>query len=101
MSVLEKIQKLSQVTREKGALVPQSLAAKLLNVSNQRVGQLIDLGKLEAYEVDNTRFVFEKSLVAFAQTERKVGRPVKTSYTMGEMWKMTHDDTKEVFSDKK
>lgn len=60
-----------------GGIVPVGLAAQLLNVSKQRVSQLLDEGKLVAVSVHGHRFVGEDSLVALAKSDRKGGRPVK------------------------
>jgi len=68
---------LSRTLDAKGNVVPQGFAADLLGVSPQRVGQLLDAGKLEPVTVGGRRFVTEASILAHAATERKTGRPVK------------------------
>lgn len=75
--VWERFQELARITEEKGMLVPVPLVAKVLGVSRQRCGELIKLGRLESVEVDGHHFVVEASVVAYAQSERKAGRPVK------------------------
>jgi len=66
------------ITAEKGTLIPQHMAAGLLNVCKQRVCQLIDDGKLEGIEVHGVRYVTADSCEAWAKAERsKGGRPRK------------------------
>jgi len=66
-----------RVTDEKGPIVPQHLVSELLNLSKQRIAQILDDGRLEAVEVNGVRYVTVKSVEVFAQMERKTGRPVK------------------------
>jgi hypothetical protein len=73
-------------------LVPQTFTAGLLDISKQRVAQLIDAGKLEAVEFNGTRFVTERSVVALAQSERKSGRPFNVKApTLRESYRMVKD----------
>lgn len=67
----------SALTAEHGALVPMRLVPPVLNISNQRVCQLCDAGKLHRFEVGDVVFISEASIVALAKTERKAGRPFK------------------------
>lgn len=76
----------SALTEEKGMLLPSRFAAKLLGISQARVDQLMDAGKLERVELDGHPFVTENSVVAFAKTERKAGRPVKAPKTFSETY---------------
>jgi hypothetical protein len=62
---------------EKGAMVPPVLAGKLLDVSYQRVWQLVAAGKLERVEFGGHGFITENSIVELARSERKTGRPLK------------------------
>lgn len=78
-SKLQKIwdafEELSKATDEKGLLVQQSIVARLLDVSPQRVSELVKLGRLETHVFNGVPLVTERSLVDFAKSERKAGRP--------------------------
>jgi len=65
------------ITDEKGMLLPQKFAADLIGVSRQRVQELVEDGRLERVDLRGHPFITEKSMIAFAQSERKNGRPVK------------------------
>ncbi len=69
---------LSKIAEEKGMLCPVALAAKILDVSRQRAYDLIGEGRLEVVEVNGHQFVTEKSVIDYALSERKAGRPSKT-----------------------
>jgi hypothetical protein len=92
--VWETFQAMSKIVEEKGMLVPQTFAAKVLGISKQRVGVLADAGKIEAIEFNGTRFITEQSLIAHAKTERKAGRPLKLPATYGEAMKFGMDHAK-------
>jgi excisionase family DNA binding protein len=70
-------EELSRVVEQEGMLMPQAFAASALGVSRQRVYQLVEAGKLKAVMVGSERFVTGNSVVDFAKSERKTGRPVK------------------------
>jgi hypothetical protein len=72
------------IVAEKGMLVPQHLVANLLGLSKQRIGQLVDDGRLEGVDVHGTRYITEVSVVAFAKVERRRGRPVKLGSPLSE-----------------
>lgn len=65
------------VVAERGPLIPASFAAKLLNISHQRVSQLADSGKLQRVDIGGSFWITEASLVELAKGERKAGRPFK------------------------
>lgn len=58
-----------------GDLLPLGIVHRLLNVSRQRVSQLREAGKLEAYEWQGQWWYTEDSVIAFAKSERRTGRP--------------------------
>ncbi len=93
-------QDIRKIAAEKGMLVPQTFAAKVLGISSQRVWVLVDDGKLESVEFNGTRFITEKSLIEFAQLERKAGRPPKLPTTYGEAAKYSKDFAKEYVKSK-
>lgn len=86
-NVWEAFEEISRVVSEKGMLIPQTFAATLLGISRQRVNELVDLGGLESHVVNGVRFVTENSVVAYAQRERKAGRPHNLPVTMKESLK--------------
>jgi len=63
------------ITEQKGMLVPMVAAAALLGVSRQRVQELARDGRFEVVQLGNQVFITEKDLLAYAQSERKTGRP--------------------------
>lgn len=67
-----------------GMIVPQHLAADLLGLSRQRIFTLAEQGRLETVEIGGIRYLTERSVLAFAQSERKNGRPPK-SVSTGEL----------------
>jgi hypothetical protein len=66
------------VIQRHGALVPVSLAADCLNMSKQRVHQIISTGRLVRVVVHGHSFISERSLVEFAAAPKSLGgRPQK------------------------
>lgn len=66
-----------KLSEDKGRLVPAGIAGKILGVSKQRVYDLIKNGSVEAVQFEGHHYLTENSLIAYAKTERKAGRPVK------------------------
>ena len=77
MQMMEVLGILEERTKERGPVIPQTLAAELLGVSRQRVGQLMEEGRIESFLLNGTRFVFLKSFFEFCREERSPGRPRK------------------------
>lgn len=73
----EIVEEIKRLSAEQGALVPPGLAATCLGVSHQRVWELCNLGTLQRVEIAGHGYVTEDSLLAFAKSERKAGRPPK------------------------
>ena len=73
----EVLKRAKELADEKGMLLPSRFAAGLLGVSQQRVDQLMDAGKLERVVLDGHPFITEDSIVDYAKSERKTGRPIK------------------------
>jgi len=69
-------QELSRISEVEGMLIPMAYAAIVLDVCRQRVYQLAEEGRLKVIEVNGHQFVTERSVVDFAATERKAGRPL-------------------------
>lgn len=80
---------IKNIIQIRGMIMPARFAASLLGVSRQRVQELVEDKTLEAVEFDGRRYITESSVVAFAQSERKAGRPLKTPQTKAEVWKMS------------
>lgn len=68
-----------EATKLHGSLVPRPLVARVLNVSQERVRQFIDEGRLQTVRVEGHDYVTEGSLVVLAKAERKHGRPFKVA----------------------
>lgn len=75
--VLEHFQTIKEISAKKGLLIPARLAAKMLDVTPQRINELMNNGTLERIEVDGHPFVTEDTVIEFASSERKSGRPSK------------------------
>ena len=73
----EVLKQAKEIADEKGMLLPSRFAAGLLGVSQQRVSQLMESGKLERVDLRGHPFVTESSVVDYAMSERKAGRPCK------------------------
>ena len=56
-------------------IVPQHIAARLLNVSTQRIGQFIDRGQLPFVTWHGHDFIPFEDLLAFSKLHRPRGRP--------------------------
>lgn len=82
----ELVQEMSDKQREVGEMVPASLVAKVLRCSRQNVFSLAERGTLEAYRFDGHLFITRRSLVAYAEAERQVGRPLK-DMNYREVWR--------------
>ncbi len=72
----EQFRELHELGKTEGVLVPPRAAAKLLGLSQQRVDQLMDTGKLRRIEFCGHPYIPEASLLLFAQSVRRTGRPV-------------------------
>ena len=72
------VEELTQKQAEVGEFVPASLVAKVLQCSRQNVFNLAERGSLEPVRVDGHFFITKRSLVAYAETERLQGRPLKS-----------------------
>jgi hypothetical protein len=84
------------VTAQRGPVIPQIMAAHLLNIGRARVGQLVDDGKLETVLVNGVRYVTADSVEAWAKSNRgKGGRPRKVSNL--ELAKASLEGAREIF----
>lgn len=85
-------QQVKQLTDEHGILVPYTFAAELAGVSRQRIFQLVQTGDLVRVEMNGHPFITEKSFLAWAQSERKAGRPTKAeSMSKRELWRVARN----------
>jgi hypothetical protein len=88
-------QELAAATEQHGPMCPASLAKKILDVSQQRVAQLMETGQLVSVSVAGHNYITKESLIAYCNSERKAGRPVKAlTLTKREMWKLSVDHAK-------
>lgn len=75
--VWDHFRELSRISETEGMLIPMSFAAIVLDVCRQRVYQLAEEGRLKVIKVNGHSFVTENSVVDYAASERKAGRPVR------------------------
>ena len=84
---------------EHGGLLPRTMAARLLDVHPTRIDQLIEDGRLVSKKFNGRVFVSENSFVAYGQSERKVGRPLKVIDALktdnAALWKLSKESSKE------
>lgn len=83
-----------------GPCVPASVAAALLGISRQRVYQLIEQGRFARLEIEGHCFIPTGDVRAYAESERKTGRPCSFKPTEVLIqaakagWKIGSDDGK-------
>jgi len=70
----EELNELCDIVDAHGPIIPCAVAAKLLNVSRQRVYQLIEAGLLVPVEFAGSRWLTEKQIRAFVELDRDSGR---------------------------
>ena len=92
--IVDRFNELRAVVDQKGMLVPQNFAAKIVGVSKQRIDELCKQGRLERVYIDTHAFITESSLIEWGQSERKSGRPLKLPESKREIWKMARDSVK-------
>ena len=86
---------LIEASEKDGFPIQQAYAARLLGFSRQRMCALVDQGRFRTVEVNGERFVTMNSVMEFAETERKNGRPVDLSL------RRQHNISKELFEEQK
>lgn len=72
----QELAEMSKVDEEAGGLVPIFVAAALLDVSHQRVSQMLESGRLQHWVFFDRKFVGVNDLADYVNSERKGGRPV-------------------------
>lgn len=75
LNVWDQLAEMRKVIDEKGVLIPPVMVAKLLGLTRQRIYQFMQEGRFETVEFNGQMFITENSIVEFAKTERKTGRP--------------------------
>jgi len=70
---------LRREAQEKGIPLPVTFAARVLNVSRQRVYELIEAGRLQTVCVGDHTFVTSDSVEAYQRSDRSPGRRAKLS----------------------
>ena len=88
---LDLVEELTRITEEQGPMIPSPLAAKVLNISRQRMHQLIQDKRIPVVEVQGHHFVTKTALIGFANTERKDGRPISPPTRFTEQVKLAWD----------
>lgn len=93
-------QEWKRVCAEKGALLPISLAAQIANVSRQRMYELCEGKQVERTYLLGHAYVTEESLLDWARSERKAGRPLP-GMSRREMWKRSLQAARETVGTRK
>lgn len=76
MGAWEELHEFCEMVKTNGAVIPVTFAGRVLNVSRQRVYELINEGRIQTMELGGHVFVVADSLVEWGKGERKAGRPV-------------------------
>lgn len=71
------LREVAEVFERHGPVVPQHMVCKLLGVSRQRVGKLIQEGRIGVVTIGGRQYVPYEALRYFLADERKNGRPYK------------------------
>jgi len=100
IKVWEQFREIAKAQEEHGALIPPTLAASALGISRQRVHELCEFGTLQVIRVSGHPLVTEHSIVDFAKSERKAGRPPKAP-SNSELWKACRESAKEAVKSSK
>lgn len=79
----EALKALKAASQSGGAWVPAGLAAAMLGVSKERLYKLMEEGTLTGEKYHGHLFFSEDSLVSYAKSERKAGRPPKVQTIVG------------------
>jgi hypothetical protein len=75
-NVWDELKQIAALISEKGMPVPIPMCASALRVSQARIHQLIEGGRLETMSYGGRTHVTKRSLYAFANQERPSGRPL-------------------------
>jgi len=73
----QELKEMREQADEHGGLVPPLVAACLLDVSKQRVNDMINSGILHRYEWFGKPFISVKEVAAYVNSERRTGRPAR------------------------
>lgn len=76
MGAWEELHEFQEMVKANGAAIPVIFAARVLNVSRQRVYELINEGRVKTVQLGGHTFITSDSLVEWGRGERKAGRPV-------------------------
>jgi len=74
VSFWDRYEEFKSMIEGKGPPIPPAVAAKLLDVSRQRVDELMRLGRLERLEFAGHPFVTDSSIRWLAEQDRSPGR---------------------------
>jgi hypothetical protein len=87
------IGEMSQISQEHGQLIPQDLAWKILDISKQRMSQLVNEpgeARIRSWQFFGKTWVCENDLRAYAVSEREAGRPLKEK-PLKELWRASQE----------
>jgi hypothetical protein len=79
-----------------GPFLPQHMLPYVLELSKQRVSELIGEGRIPTFEIDGKKYVPIEGLEAFLSEERKNGRPVKEFDTLRDAYR-SHGGVRQVY----
>lgn len=96
----ERMNDMRELTAKHGQLIPISAAAALMDLSRQRVYQLIDEGTLRPVECWEQKWLCENDIREFLELERDKGRPAKQP-SVKEIWSRSHSWAKEAVQERR
>jgi hypothetical protein len=90
--LLAKLEYFKKLQQETGGLVPYASAALLMEVSKQRVDELVKEGTLTPYEALGKKWLSAKQIADFVVLNREPGRPWKQP-SVKELWRSLRGKT--------
>lgn len=90
-----------ELTAKHGQLVPISAAAALMDLSRQRVYQLIDEGTLRPIECWDQKWLCENDIRDFLELDRKRGGQRVNEPSVKEIWSRSHAWAKEAVAERR
>jgi excisionase family DNA binding protein len=98
-AVWKELKEYMAVSDEQGELVTVSMAARLLGVTETRIGQLILDGTLRTWRFNGRRWLSGAELAAFVKMQRPSGIPTRKPSGF-ELWKMSQWEAKKMLRER-
>jgi len=76
--LLTELREMSRISKREEGLLNHSQAASVLDVSTRRIGELVELGKLERYDFLGRTYVSVREILVRRGADVKAGRPPRS-----------------------